>query len=148
MQLTKNFSLEEFAVSDSRPDLTVDIAFEPTEKYRAWLLAKIFLQPIREAYGRTIILSGKRTVALNRAIKGSANSDHLYNNGLDRPDLDTKAAVDFTIPGVNLEDVYRFIKLKYAQESYGQLIYYKKRRFIHLSLPTEKNQGESWIHEA
>jgi len=147
MRLTENFSLDEFAVSSERPDLAVDVAFENDETYRAWLLAKMYLQPVRDAFGKTVILSGKRTVALNREIGGSANSDHLFNNGLDFAEINTKAAVDFTVPGVDMESVYVFLKMKLGQTSYGQLIFYRKRNFIHVSLPTASNQGKAWINE-
>lgn len=147
MQLTKNFSLHEFAVSDSRPDLAVDVVFDDEETYRVYILCMMFLQPIRESFGPVNILSGKRTVALNKAVGGSPNSDHLYNSGFTDGPVKDKVAADFTVPRTNLEDVYRFVKIKYPKETYGQLIYYRKQRFIHLSLPTNTRQGESWINE-
>lgn len=134
MRLSKNFKIEEFAVSAQYPALAAAIEFTAQDCVKAQLLALLFLQPVRDEYGKVTILSGKRTADLNEFVGGSATSDHLYTPGT------TKAAVDFTcedVPGA-----FRFLKMR-GPFAFGQLIHYAKSNFIHVSLPTEKHTGEA-----
>ena len=86
--LTKNFSLSEFAQRDP---------YRPVpQQYRANALRLARqLQSLRDVVGRIVITSSYRTLAHNTAIGGAANSQHL-----------TAKAADFTVPGASNEKVY------------------------------------------
>lgn len=136
MQLTKNFSLEEFKVSKDYPNLLQDVMFTEADTIKAFLLCALFLQPVRDVFGPVTILSGKRSFKLNSAVGGQPNSDHLYTPNT------SKAAVDFTCTA-NMKDVYEHIKNTRAKV-FGQMILYTKSNFIHISLPTPEHLGDVW----
>ncbi|MEZ5307274.1 MAG: D-Ala-D-Ala carboxypeptidase family metallohydrolase [Pyrinomonadaceae bacterium] len=76
-QLSKNFQLWEFTASleaDKRGIANIPTAAQ-VENLRT-LCAQI-LQPARDALGALRINSGFRSLALNKAVKGASNSDHL-----------------------------------------------------------------------
>lgn len=135
MKITDNFSYSEFLVSDSFPELAAKIELTELDKLKLFYMCKIHLQPIRDYFGPVVILSGKRSPELNTKVGGSPTSDHLY--------LGESCAVDFTLPKVEVEVVFNYICLN--SDAFGQCIYYPDQNFIHLSLPTRKHQGESWI---
>ena len=86
--LTKNFSLSEFAQRDPyRPVPAV---------YRASALRLARqLQELRDVVGRIVITSSYRTVAHNAKVGGADKSRHL-----------TVKAADFTVPGASNKKVY------------------------------------------
>lgn len=140
-RISKNFTIDEFRVSESYPELAAEIEFSFEDLVKVRMLTTLFLQPVRDEFGRVVITSGKRSPELNQAIGGSANSDHLFPTG------GTRAAVDFTCPTASMEDVYRFLRLR-GPHTYGQLLHYRKSNFIHVSLPdSEFKVGESWDWE-
>lgn len=143
MLLSKNFKLAEFAVSKDRPDLARQINFSESDIVKYYYLVQLILQPIRDLYGTTIITSGKRTHELNQAIKGATYSDHLC--GLN-PAREFSVAADFTLQSDKLEDAYNWA-IKNRLYCIGQLIYYKSRNFIHVSLRNEAYQSQYWINE-
>lgn len=139
MQLSKNFKLDEFYVSMSFPDLAEKIERTEDDKQKMLVLANTLLQPVRDLYGSVRIKSGKRSPELNTAIKGAAQSEHLYTGH--------SAAVDFTfIKEGAVEKAYRWL-VENRPNCFGQLIWYKKSNFVHVSLPTLRNLGKSWEWE-
>lgn len=137
MHLSENFQLSEFAVSGDHPGLASLITFSDFERYKAWRLVNEILQPVREEFNHPVqITSGKRSKDLNLAVGGHRNSHHLF--------LGEDAAVDFTIAGIEMEDVFDFIEINCP---YGELILYKNRKFIHASLPTTKKFKKSFIRQ-
>lgn len=135
MKLSRNFSLEEFAVSKDHPELASLISFTEADRIKAKMLVELYLQPIRSMYGKpVVILSGKRSPALNTAVGGSITSDHRFEN--------FAAACDFTVPGVNMRSIYDFMK---SNMPYYQLILYPKSNFIHVSLPDSQRGKRAWI---
>ncbi len=78
-----NFKYGEFVKSDTAIRRGIDNT--PTEK--EWenieKIAVNVLQPARKAKGRIRILSGYRSPALNKAIKGSKNSLHCFGCAVD-----------------------------------------------------------------
>ena len=131
--LTKNFSKHEFIVSADHPELlTFDLS--ETDEVKAYYLSRLFLQPLRDKYGRVDILSGKRSPELNAAIPGSSKrSDHLYEGN--------SAAVDFTTPNEDVGRVSNYASCVFRL-AFGQMIYYPDENFIHVSLPTERHHCE------
>lgn len=82
--LSKNFTLEELTKSATAQRKKIDNT--PTSDVLANLkkLANEILQPIREAYGKPIIVSsGYRCPKLNTAVGGAKNSDHKFGAAAD-----------------------------------------------------------------
>jgi len=94
MQLTKNFTLNEFTCSATAN--RKGICNEPTTAVISNLqrLCQQVLQPIRDRYGKPIVVSsGYRCPALNKAVGGVKNSDHMYGCAADiKTREDTPAA--------------------------------------------------------
>jgi len=123
--MTTHFTLEELVVSDTFPDLAA--AIEPTEAQIVNLkfLVGTILEPCREFIGRPFrVLSGIRSEALNRAVKGEKDSQHLYAE-----------AVDFTIPddGKELWRAFTWMKA-HCQHQSRRVILYTAKNFIHVGM--------------
>lgn len=86
------------------------------------ILCEKILDPLREAYGKPIIVnSGYRSRFVNHAVGGVSSSQHLSGCAAD-------LSVSFNSSLLELFDLVQELKLPF-----DQLIYYKKRRFIHVS---------------
>lgn len=136
--LTEHFSIAEFLVSKEHPDLLAYLreGITETDKLKMFYLARCYLEPLREVAGVPItILSGKRSLSLNRAVKGAQDSDHLYHAEC--------GAVDFTYPGIGellFVDFFRYLPI-------GQVIWYPDQRFFHISLASKKHFGEKLVKQ-
>ena len=78
---TKNFTYEELIASSTAKRLKLDNT--PTQQQKANLkkLAIEILQPIRDAWGSSIVVtSGFRAVKVNKAVGGSPTSQHCFDN--------------------------------------------------------------------
>lgn len=136
MRLTPNFDHKEFLVSKEKPELAASMLASELDTFKMGMLAKFYLQPIRNKYGAVNILSGKRSAELNEAVGGSLGSMHLYR--------DDEAAVDFTVANGKTAEIFEEIKSgKYGV--FGELIYYPSQNFIHLSLPCNKKTNVAFI---
>ena len=96
LQLSEDFLLSEFIDSETARRLNIDNT-PPTWEVVIHLrqLCREVLQPLRDHYGRPIrITSGYRCPALNEAVHGVGNSQHLVGCAADLhlPDLDTGRA--------------------------------------------------------
>jgi uncharacterized protein YcbK (DUF882 family) len=123
-QLSKNFTLRELIKSDTATRKGINNAPPQSVIDNLKYLCENLLQPIRDMVGIVTINSGYRSPALNKAVGGAKNSQHL-----------TGQAVDF-------ESVqYSNIELgKMIEESglvFDQLIY----EFV-----SKKNPRAGWIH--
>jgi D-alanyl-D-alanine dipeptidase len=85
MMLSKNVSLAEFCHSDTAKRRGIDNTIkDPAHLAAAKLLCEKVFQPIREHFGVPIyISSGYRSTALNRAVRGSAGSQHCRGEAFD-----------------------------------------------------------------
>jgi Peptidase M15. len=84
MKLSNNFTLEEFTRSSTAKRLKIDNI--PNEEQIANIkkLVKCLLQPLRDAYKKTMtVSSGFRCPALNEAVGGSKTSDHPNGKAAD-----------------------------------------------------------------
>lgn len=143
IQISDNFKLGEFVVSDEYPEIAAGIKLNRFEEAFITILVHTILQPARDYADRIIkILSCKRNDQLNGLVGGSENSDHLRAMACDWVVLtENRRHVD---PDMT-KDVFRYIttEMPYA---FGQCILYvkkdKSRCFCHTSLPTIKHQGE------
>lgn len=150
MQLTKNFTLNEFFVSKQYPNIAANLYRQMTkggshsqksEKIidSLFLLCHFILQPARHNAGMPMkILSGYRSKDLNVKIGGSSNSRHMLGK-----------AADFTVERKEkLPLIFEHIR-SCLRGHFGELILYRHKdgtpNFIHVSLPrlgTEVNVKE------
>jgi len=85
MKVTANFSFEEFENSPTAKGLGISNAIR-SDRVRAALTALCtdVLQPLRDAWGKPMkVNSGYRCPALNRAVGGTASSQHLKGEAAD-----------------------------------------------------------------
>ena len=84
MKLSKNFSLEELIKSDTANECGIKNSPNSLELKNLTNLTTKILQPIRDAFGKPIIISsGFRCVQLNKKVGGASNSDHLFGAAAD-----------------------------------------------------------------
>lgn len=84
-QISVNFTYSEFEDSEKAIELRIDNTI-PNDNIRTAirLLVLNVLQPLRNAYSKPLILnSGYRTPELNKAVKGSKNSQHTKGEAAD-----------------------------------------------------------------
>ena len=124
MRIATNYTLEEFIVSADYPELAKRISFNSTQIERTIQLCNYILQPMRDYISIPVhILSGKRDNQLNNAVKGHANSDHLYIPGR------RSIACDFTCDNLGLAWEW----LVNERDLFKMIILYEGSNFIHIS---------------
>tara|TARA_R100000655_G_scaffold64360_1_gene102877 strand:- start:6231 stop:6695 length:465 start_codon:yes stop_codon:yes gene_type:complete len=121
-KLSKNLTLKEMKVSKDHPDVAANILFNEFDIVSLQLWATTCFQPIRDKFGPTQVLSGKRSNQLNKAIGGSQDSDHLYCLAGDIHCVKIKDQID----------VFHWI-IEESNIYYRQVIYYPEQGFIHIS---------------
>jgi uncharacterized protein YcbK (DUF882 family) len=100
MKLSNNFVLSEFTKSQAAERLGVDNTPSQVVINNLKLLVSNVLQPVRDHYGKTMVISsGYRSPALNKAVGGAKTSDHM-----------TGCAADIEIPGVANYDLAVYIR--------------------------------------
>ncbi|WP_027450835.1 D-Ala-D-Ala carboxypeptidase family metallohydrolase [Xylanibacter brevis] len=82
-QLTEHFTLQEMMASGTA--IRLGLKNEPGEKEVEALrhLCEEVLEPLRQRFGRIIIASGYRCEALNKAVGGVKNSQHMRGEAAD-----------------------------------------------------------------
>jgi hypothetical protein len=112
IQLSKNFTLDEFLVSEKAKDMGVSNAPSWDEHDRVLeeltSLVKHVWQPVRDRFGPVKITSGFRNYIVNKAVGGDEKSQHRKGE-----------AGDGEVPGVDNLTVARWIV---ANCSFDQLI--------------------------
>jgi hypothetical protein len=133
MQLSKNFQLKEFLISQTASRQGIKEQWDPTETVIENLekLAKVALQPIRDQFGVITITSGYRCLRLNRAIGSGDGSDHIRGY-----------AADFVSPNHSELTMAKWIQ---KNINYDQLILefgsLRSPSWLHLSVnPRMRNQ--------
>jgi zinc D-Ala-D-Ala carboxypeptidase len=83
MKLSTNFSLSELTKSEAATRLGLDN--DPTQEIISSLQALVnhILQPVRDKFGPVVVTSGYRSPEVNKAIGGSATSDHCKGQAAD-----------------------------------------------------------------
>lgn len=125
MQITKNFTWNE--ITKSQTAIRLGFSNEPLEEHKVnlELLAKDFLQPLRDELKKGIVItSGYRCKKLNTAIGGAKNSQHMRGEAVD-------------IECFSMSTVQLFDTVKNSGLEFDQLIleFYK---------PGLENSG--WVH--
>ena len=88
MQLSKNFKLREFLVSQEATRRGMVFYPNEVELENLRRLCVEVLQPVRNLYGRMQITSGFRPTWLNNMVGGSQSSAHIYGCAADVEFLD------------------------------------------------------------
>lgn len=83
MKLSKNFSLAEFTKSQTATRRGIDNTPEGEHLDAAVALFENVVQPVRDAFGPTVINSGYRSADLNTAVGGSSRSQHCKGEAAD-----------------------------------------------------------------
>ena len=121
MRLTKNFTLEEFLVSQTAAWRGIDMTPPPEVIENLRWLCEGCMQPLRDDVGVTIFISsGYRPYELNRLIGGSATSAHMTGN-----------ACDFVVAGMTPYEVAK--RCEALDLPYDQLIH-EFGRWVHLGV--------------
>ena len=122
-RITKNFSMGELTHTNC------GLPNEPDEKQKTMLrfLARNYLQPLRDRFGRIDINSAFRTPEVNKAVGGVKNSAHMQ--GL---------AADINIPSlyVACQFVAFFIE-RFTSDGWG---------FDQLIISHRRKTGNYWLH--
>jgi len=121
MKLTKNFTIEEFLVSQTAERYGIDMTPPPHVVENLRRLCEACMQPLRDDVKAPIFVSsGYRPYELNRKIGGSTTSAHMIGN-----------ACDFVVTGMKPLDVARRCAL--LNLPFDQVIH-EFGRWVHLGV--------------
>lgn len=81
--LSEHFSLNEMLRSGTATMLGIENKPDDTHVENLRLLCENVLEPLRRRYGKIIISSGYRCPALNEAVGGATNSQHMRGEAAD-----------------------------------------------------------------
>lgn len=127
----KYFTVAEFVRSDTADRRAIDNRLPKELLPNVQALVNNVLDPLREAYGKPIrVNSGFRCPALNKAVKGSATSDHM-----------TGRAADIT-GGSPAENKKLFYMIQELGLPFDQLIDEKHFSWVHVSYREGANRKQ------
>jgi zinc D-Ala-D-Ala carboxypeptidase len=129
MRISEHFTLEEMIRSGTAEELNISNVPSALEINNLGILAKSVLEPLRGMVGKPIkVYSGFRSPDLNKAVGGSANSQHIKGE-----------AADIAVDGMSVDDLMAVI-VNQTVFSYGQAILEKLsgRNWIHISIGAKK----------
>lgn len=131
--MSKNFTLEELTQSATAVRLGLDNRPSDAQLANLARLATEVLQPLRDVWKQPIVISsGFRCLALNEAVGGVANSQHLVGEAVDIR----------TLNGVPADNRALFATavclVRDGIIEVGQLIDECEYSWIHISLPNRK----------
>lgn len=134
MQLSENFKLGEFYVSDTYPALAKAIERTPEDAATLKELCVKIIQPIRDQLKKGIHINrGKASKELNDLVGGQETSQHLFAE-----------AADLGVVNQDAWAVYQFVRFDSdIQKALGQCIIYINANntvahFVHVSLKTKR----------
>lgn len=132
MQLSENFTLEEFVASATAKRLDINNIPGKEQINNLKKLCQTILQPIRNEFSQVItVTSGYRSELLNRAVGGSKTSQHLKGEAADIICYDNKRLWELITSMIN-KGVIRV----------GQLINERNLSWIHISLPSTSSVNQ------
>lgn len=127
----KYFTIAELCKSETADQLGIDNRCKKEHVVNMTALVDNVLDPLRTWYGKPLtVSSGYRCPALNKAVKGSATSDHM-----------TGRAADIT-GGNPKENKRLFYLIQELGLPFDQLIDEKNFAWVHVSYRKEGNRGE------
>lgn len=107
MNLSKNFTLAELVFSPTAVQLGIKNEPTPDQIHKLEALCKNVLQPLRDYFGKPIVISsGFRSRELNKAVGGASDSQHMRGE-----------AADIRIIGTGNDILWKYIEsnLRYDQ---------------------------------
>lgn len=128
-KLTSHFTLGEFALGDPARRFTAQHQVDTAIELAA------FLEKVRVQFGgkRITITSGYRPAAINRAVGGASNSEHLY-------DAPSVGAVDFYVDGADINAVQSWVDREWPYSvGYGAA-----KGFVHLGIRGKGRPRVRW----
>jgi hypothetical protein len=136
--ISEHFEFKELTASKSFPDLvSANRRYFLLEPYltRLTTFAEYMLEAIRfDIDGPLMINSCARCPQLNKAVGGTDKSQHQF-------DMPGPGAADIWTPVMSIEKLFELIQTK-TEVCWHQLRVYPHRHFIHISMPTGKNDGQ------
>jgi len=132
MRLSKNFTLTEYTKSQTALRQGIDNTPGDEHLEAAKTLFEKVVQPVRDNFGPTVINSGYRGPELNKAVGGSATSQHCKGQ-----------AVDIEVPTISNLDLANWCSVHLT---YDQIIleFYKEGEpnsgWVHISYSLESNR--------
>ena len=140
-KLSKNFTYEELTHSATAKRLKINNTPNDEEKGKLKKLAETILQPIREKYGRPIVVtSGFRCVKLNLAVGGVKSSQHCKGEA-----ADIRSVSDSVKDNKELFDLINNM-IKNKEIVVGQLIDEYGYNWVHVSLPRVGKTNNQILH--
>lgn len=138
MRLSANFTYEEMIKSTTAKRKGIVNIPNETEEANLRKLCNNILQPIRETYGKPIVVSsGYRCKELNKAVGGVTTSDHVNGNA-----ADIHTISDLPQDNKELFDIIQTM-IKDKRIEVGQLIDEYNYNWIHISNPTNKHHNQT-----
>ncbi|MBQ5741114.1 MAG: DUF882 domain-containing protein [Bacteroidaceae bacterium] len=135
MRAPRDFTIDELIRSATAERLGIDNFPPPEEMANLRQLAVKILQPLRDAWQRPIIVtSGYRSPALNKALGGARNSQHLMGQAADICATDPADNKALFLTAVRL--------IQEGTLQVGQLIDEYAYQWIHISLPTPRLRNQ------
>ncbi|MCH5240443.1 MAG: peptidase M15 [Muribaculaceae bacterium] len=132
MQLTKNFNLEELTASATAKIRKISNIPNDLQISRLKKLCESILQPLRDKLGLPIkVTSGFRNPSLNKAVRGSAYSQHLKGEAADIVCSNNKVLWDLICSMILTEEI-----------TVGQAIDEHNLKWIHIFLPDIKHHNQ------
>lgn len=108
---------------------------ESSVYYQLFNLVVHLLDPIRERFATPIIVtSGYRCEKVNKMVGGKDNSQHRKGE-----------AVDFYFEGFDRKEMAAAFFEIAENFDFDQLIYYKKKGFIHISYTEDNNRHQAFM---
>ncbi len=135
MNITKNFTLEELVRSATASRLSIPNTPSPSVLGNLTQLCERILQPLRDAYGKPIVVnSGYRSPELNKAIGGAKNSQHMGGQAADIKGMQPNGSLA-------QENRRLFNLIRQLNLPFDQLIDEKNYSWIHVSF-AESPRGQ------
>lgn len=141
MNITKNFTIEELIKSETAERRGIDNTEDAKVRSNLIKLCGYILQPLREAYGRPIIISsGYRCRELNKAVGGAPNSDHLFGCAADIHSTSNTASDNTALfdLAVRLMQSGKIRNVKQIIDEYGY-------RWIHISFQDGRSSKRNQV---
>ena len=138
-RISKNFTLEELCASDTAKAKGIRNVPDTQQTLNICALVHKVLQPLRDIYGGHVkIGSGFRCPALNKAVGGVSNSQHMKGE-----------AADLCIDG-DINKGKRWIEIIRALGDYDQLIWEHSAKgsyWVHVSYRADGKNRKQYIPE-
>lgn len=138
-RISKNFTLEELCASDTAKAKGIRNVPDTQQTLNLCALVHKVLQPLRDIYGGQVkIGSGFRCPALNKAVGGVSNSQHMKGE-----------AADLCIDG-DINKGKRWIEIIRALGDYDQLIWEHNAKgsyWVHVSYRSDGKNRKQYIPE-